>query len=229
MWMNFFRCFLTYHLARAHTEFCALFWEWWNKKWEKKSLTCNIMCVCVSRRLWNTPTTDLIKVCVSSLLGIYCHSVRWLTAVKLLWCQCVQVIDSFRPAVVRVERLKQHVRSEAESAAWRFFHDEEHGLDRAHRFIKSRLMSLQRHFTENINLFHHLEQKAPRYVSSSVSCLWRRRIHNIFMIYRAVSSHVYMLFQISSLLSALFCRKISSPSLLLLSFLLSTAKKIIIF
>lgn len=34
------------------------------------------VCVCVSRRLRNTPTTDLIKVCVSSLLGIYCHSVR---------------------------------------------------------------------------------------------------------------------------------------------------------
>lgn len=64
------------------------------------------------------------------------------------------------------------------------FHDEERGLDRAHRFIKSRLMSLQRHFTENIDLCHHLKQKAPRYDE----CLWRRRIHNILMIYRAVSS-----------------------------------------
>ena len=106
MWMNFFRRFLTCHLVCAHMQHIVC--------------VCVCVCVCVSRRFRNTPATDLIKVCVCLLCLVFTVTVWWLTAVKLPWCHCAQVIDSVRPAVVRVERLKQHVRSEAESAAWRF-------------------------------------------------------------------------------------------------------------
>lgn len=188
--MNFFRCFLTYHLVRAHTVFRALFWEWWNKKWEKKSLTCNIKCVCVCG-VCQQEASKHSNNRLNKSLRVFC---AW-----YLLSQCAMT-DSCQTAVMSLRSGDWQLQTgsgpcgetETTCTIWgwkcrlKVFYDEERGLDRAHRFIKSRLMLLQRHFTENIDLCHHLKQKAPRYDE----CLWRRRIHNMLMIYRAVSSHV---------------------------------------